>query len=222
MRDDVADLAHALGPQQLAERGLRAGRRTGRRAGRRPAGSRAPRPAGGCTASSSSWRMTGSTVRSRARAVASTWSQVPPGRAPPPLVGVVSLEPERGERDRTSRRRPSPRRSRSGTRTSVRNTSLNDEPPLICRIGRTSMPGVSIGTRNAVRPTVLRRVGIGPGDEQAPLGELGARAPHLLAVDHPLVAVADGSASERGEVGAGRTARRTAGSRRSRRAGGGR
>ena len=51
---------------------------------------------------------------------------------------------------------------------------------------------------------MLGHVGIGSGDELAPLGELGAGAPHLLAVDDPLVAVANGPAAERGEVRAGR------------------
>ena len=37
-------------------------------------------------------------------------------------------------------------------RTSVKNTSLNDAPPDICRIGRTSTPGASIGTMKAVMP----------------------------------------------------------------------
>ena len=33
----------------------------------------------------------------------------------------------------------------AGTRTSVKNTSLNSASPVISRIGRTSMPGRSIG-----------------------------------------------------------------------------
>jgi hypothetical protein len=46
----------------------------------------------------------------------------------------------------------SPRRSSSGTRTSVKNTSLNEAPPVICRSGRTSTPGAFMSTRNIVRP----------------------------------------------------------------------
>ena len=48
-----------------------------------------------------------------------------------------------------------PSRSVSGIRTSVKKTSLNEAPPLICRIGRTSTPGASIGTRKAVSPACL-------------------------------------------------------------------
>ena len=37
-------------------------------------------------------------------------------------------------------------------RTSEKNTSLNDEPPDICRIGRIVTPGLSISSMNAVIP----------------------------------------------------------------------
>ena len=63
------------------------------------------------------------------------------------------------------------------------------------------MPGRSIGMMNAVMPLVLRDVDVGAGDQLAPLGEQGARAPHLLAVDDPLVAVA----RRRGSRGAARS-----------------
>ncbi len=48
-----------------------------------------------------------------------------------------------------------PTRMSSPTRTPDRNTSLNDEAPLICRIGRISTPGASIGIRNMVSPACL-------------------------------------------------------------------
>ena len=50
---------------------------------------------------------------------------------------------------------------------------------------------------------VLRRVGVGAGEQEAVVGELGLGGPHLLAVDHPLVAVEHGRGLERREVGAG-------------------
>ena len=50
---------------------------------------------------------------------------------------------------------------------------------------------------------VLRHIGVGAGDEDAELGEVGQRGPDLLAVDHVLVAVADRPGAEVGEVGAG-------------------
>ena len=49
----------------------------------------------------------------------------------------------------------SPTRLASGTLTSVRKTSLNSASPVIWRSGRTSTPGVSIGSRNMVRPWCL-------------------------------------------------------------------
>jgi hypothetical protein len=49
---------------------------------------------------------------------------------------------------------------------------------------------------------VLGSVGVGAGEEEHVVGELGLRGPHLLAVDHPLVAVEHGGGLEAGEVGA--------------------
>jgi hypothetical protein len=40
----------------------------------------------------------------------------------------------------------------AGMRTSSRNTSSNSEPPVICRNGRTSTPGLAIGTRKNEMP----------------------------------------------------------------------
>ena len=53
--------------------------------------------------------------------------------------------------------------------------------------------------RNAL---VLGGVEVGAGDEQGVLGLAGARRPHLLAVDDPLVAVALGPGLDAGQVGA--------------------
>ena len=52
-------------------------------------------------------------------------------------------------------------------------------------------------------PCVLRDVEIAAGDELAPLGEPGTRAPRLLPVDHPGVTVALGASCQRAEVGPG-------------------
>jgi hypothetical protein len=46
----------------------------------------------------------------------------------------------------------SPIRFESGTRTSVKNTSLNADPPFIWRNGRTSTPGAFRSTMNIVMP----------------------------------------------------------------------
>ncbi len=50
---------------------------------------------------------------------------------------------------------------------------------------------------------VLRGVEVGAGEQDGPVGRPGAGVPHLLAVDHPLVAVAHGAGAQRREVGAG-------------------
>ena len=50
---------------------------------------------------------------------------------------------------------------------------------------------------------VLGLVRIGARDQLTEMTELGARTPHLLPVDDPLVAVTDGAAGQAGEVGAG-------------------
>ena len=44
---------------------------------------------------------------------------------------------------------------------------------------------------------------IGPSDKQAPVGDVSKRRPYLLPVDQPLVAVANGTRGERGDVGPG-------------------
>ena len=50
---------------------------------------------------------------------------------------------------------------------------------------------------------VLRHVGVGPREEQAPIGHVGVARPDLVAVDHVLVAVARRGRAQRREVGAG-------------------
>ena len=52
-------------------------------------------------------------------------------------------------------------------------------------------------------PLVLRRVGVGAGEDEDVVGEVAGGRPDLLAVDDPLVAVEDGPAAEVAEVGPG-------------------
>ena len=52
-------------------------------------------------------------------------------------------------------------------------------------------------------PLVLGQVGVGAGDDLADVGVLRAGGPHLLAGDHPLVAVALGLGLQAGQVAAG-------------------
>ena len=53
----------------------------------------------------------------------------------------------------------SPRRWSSGTLTSLKNTSLNEAPPVIWRSGRTSTPGACMSTMKPVRPLCFGRSG---------------------------------------------------------------
>ncbi len=85
-----------------------------------------------------------------------------------------------------------PSRRSAGSWTSVKNTSSNSAPPVICRSGRISMPGRSIGQRKNEMPSCLAASGLlramrMPQSLIRPPG-----APHLLAVDDEVVAVALG------------------------------
>ena len=51
---------------------------------------------------------------------------------------------------------------------------------------------------------VLGHIRIGAGEQQAEVGEMGAAGPHLLAIDRPLIAVADGAGAGRRGVRAAR------------------
>ena len=99
----------------------------------------------------------------------------------------------------------------AGQRTSVKKTSLNSAEPSGCTIGRTSTPGLLHRHEEVADALVLRRVGVGAGEQEDVVGVLGLRGPHLLPVDDPLVAVEHGGGLEAGEVGSGVRARRTPG-----------
>ena len=88
-------------------------------------------------------------------------------------------------------------------RTSVKKTSLNSASPVIWKSGRTSTPGACMSTRKAVIPLCLGTSGLVRATMQPERGDVGQRRPHLLAVEHPLVAVALGPGRQAGHVGAG-------------------
>src|SRR5271167_2636698 len=62
-----------------------------------------------------------------------------------PSVARATVHPELG----------APTTSSSGTNRSLKNTSLNSEPPVICRNGRTSTSGAFISTITVVMPACL-------------------------------------------------------------------
>ena len=63
--------------------------------------------------------------------------------------------------------------------------------------------GLAHGEEEERDAPVLGLVPVGAGDEQRVVGLGGARRPHLLAVDHPFVAVPGGRGLQPGQVGAG-------------------
>ena len=64
-------------------------------------------------------------------------------------------------------------------------------------------PGRIHGADEVADPHVLGGRGIGAGEQDPPPGDVRIARPHLLPVDHPVVAVALGPRRERGQVGAG-------------------
>ena len=65
------------------------------------------------------------------------------------------------------------------------------------------MPGRLHVDEEVADASMLRRIGVGAGDEDAHIGVLRAGSPDLLAVHHIVVAIADGAGLEGSEVGAG-------------------
>jgi hypothetical protein len=97
------------------------------------------------------WRMTGSSSTPRRRA-SSTSGFTPVPRPPPPPEPMATrsfISIAIAQRHPSS---TSPIRLPSGTRTSVKKTSLNPEPPFICRKGRMSTPGALKSMMNIVMP----------------------------------------------------------------------
>ncbi len=96
-----------------------------------------------------------------------------------------------------------PTTSSSGTNTSLKNTSLNSEPPFGIFNGRTSTPSACMSIDDGRDAVVLRRVGVGADRGEAAAGDVGAARPHLLAVDQPAAVDARRARLDAGGVGAG-------------------
>jgi hypothetical protein len=133
---------------------------------------------------------------SRSSAVGPMPHSTPPGGQRHPLVAERHL----GQRHPSF---TSPTRFSAGMRTSVKNTSLNVCPPVISMIGRISMPG-RVHRADEVRDAlVLGTSGSVRAIRMPNLAYWAPRRPDLLAVDHPLVAVAHRAGAEVGQVAAG-------------------
>ena len=106
----------------------------------------------------------------------------------------------------TATRHPSPSppmRALSGMRTSVKKTSLNSASPVIWKSGRTSTPGRLHVDEEGRHPLVLGHVGVGARHDEPERRDVRQRRPHLLPVEHPLVAVTLGPGRQPGHVRAG-------------------
>ena len=75
-------------------------------------------------------------------------------------------------------------------------------PPTVT-IGVHENPGDEVGTRKIEMPLCLGASGSVRHGQPDVVGLVGAAGEDLVAVDEPLVAVAHGPGSQRGEVGAG-------------------
>ena len=136
------------------------------------------------------------------RASSSSWSSSRRN----PTMSPSRPTPRSKARVASATRHPSftsPTTRSAPVRAPSKNTSLNSEVPVICRMGRTSTPGWSIGTSRYDSPCGGSDVGVGAAHHEAPVRPLGVGGPHLLAGDDPLVAVEHGLGLHVGEVGAG-------------------
>ena len=89
----------------------------------------------------------------------------------------------------------------AGTRAS-REEHLVERRVLVHLVHRADLDAGLVHRQHEVADAaVLRDVRVGAGQQQAEVGVVGARAPQLLAVDDPLVAVALGVGGQPGEVG---------------------
>ena len=96
----------------------------------------------------------------------------------------------------------SPRTFSSGTSTPVKKISLNSASPVIWRSGRTSTPG-RVHVDDQVRePGVALALRVAARDEDAVVGDVRERRPHLLAVDDEVAVLAARGRAHGREVGA--------------------
>ena len=97
-----------------------------------------------------------------------------------------------------------PTRFSAGTRTSLKKTSLKSTSPSIAHRGeRPPHHAGQIGRDHQhADALVLGGIGISANESQEHIGVVGARRPHLLPVDHELVAIDVGAGAQRREVGA--------------------
>ena len=98
----------------------------------------------------------------------------------------------------------SPTTCRRAVRAPSKKTSLNSDVPVICSIGRISMPGWRMGTSRYDRPWWRWEPGVGAAERRSTSRtSLRQRGPDLLPGDDPLVAVEPARVVHVGQVGAG-------------------
>ena len=122
---------------------------------------------------------------------------------PPPPPPMLTLSLPSVARATVQPPSTGPTTSSSGTNTSLKNTSLNSELPVVILSGPDlDALGVHVDRhhRDAV---VLGHVGVGAHGGEAHAGHVGAGGPHLLAVDEPAAVDAGGLGLHARRVGAG-------------------
>ena len=154
-------------------------RRSGRGAPRRRAGGRG-------------WR------RSRSMSAVAGVKNPPP---PPPPMLTLSLP--RVARATVQPPSTGPTTSSSGTKTSLKKTSLNSEVPVVILSGRTSTPLACMSMTIIVMPSCLGTSGLVRTVAKPKSRVVGAGGPHLLAVDEPAAVDPGGLGLDAGGVGAG-------------------
>ena len=130
------------------------------------------------------------------------WGRCPAGRVPPPAADGGALVHQRGHRH-------PPAVAHVADAVGVGDADVGQVDLVELRLAgdlaqRPDLDARRVHVDGEVgQALVLRLVGVGAGDEHPAVGQVGHRVPHLLAVDHPLVAVLHRPGAEAGQVGAG-------------------
>jgi len=198
LADHVADRAQSLGVAELAERPLRSRRLPGTGAGGDalvvPAGHRQSRVQRGEVLADH--RVVGPPE------VLGELQHLAPLPGPAPTAGGAALEAER--RHRHTPAVADPAEAQVVADAHVVEEHLVERRPTAHLAERTDLHARRVHRHDERgEPDVLGHVRIGSADDVAVVGVAGAGRPHLLAVDDPLVAVADGLGGQAGEVRAG-------------------
>ena len=193
-------LVAELGEDQLRHRALGPG--TGRRHG--PVGAaQVEEPHGGVVGDVATHSLLAPGQPLRVRVEHAGRVRLPGIDMPPPPPPMLTLSLPSVARATVQPPSTGPTTSSSGTKTSLKKTSLNSELPVVIFSGRTSTPlrvHVDHDHRDAL---VLGHVGVRADGGEAEAGVVRAAGPDLLAVDEPAAVDPGALGLDAGGVGAG-------------------